>query len=161
MQTAAGPSTEIPGKPVQYYESQGLRNADLIISTADAQFQAGEIDYLQWVILVDQAMTIKSEHIQALEQLQCGCDRIIEVKQSVKALTMKKYIIICLHLWLLLTSCGSGDPKTGAAYGAGKHRFNQFNEQTVSFNAQQFKSVGIEVGTPQMEKISGTLSLAG
>lgn len=51
---------------LQYYENRGLKNAAVIISTADLQFQSGEIDYLQWVILVDQAITIKSEHINML-----------------------------------------------------------------------------------------------
>ncbi|UHG94786.1 CusA/CzcA family heavy metal efflux RND transporter [Spirosoma oryzicola] len=49
-----------------YYQSQGLRNADTIISTADQQFQGGEIDYLQWVILVGQAISIRNEYINAL-----------------------------------------------------------------------------------------------
>ncbi|HWV74046.1 MAG TPA: CusA/CzcA family heavy metal efflux RND transporter [Pseudosphingobacterium sp.] len=51
---------------LEYYENQGLSNADLIIATADQQFQAGEIDYLQWVILVDQAITIRNEYINML-----------------------------------------------------------------------------------------------
>ena len=51
---------------LQYYEEQALKNADLIVATADEQFQGGDIDYLQWVILADQAITIKSEHINVL-----------------------------------------------------------------------------------------------
>lgn len=65
------------GESLAYYESQGLKNAEMIIRTADQQFQEGEIDYLQWVILVDQAITIRNEHInvmssynQAVIQLQ-------------------------------------------------------------------------------------------
>lgn len=65
------------GESLAYYESQGLKNAEVIIRTADQQFQEGEIDYLQWVILVDQAITIRNEHInvmssynQAVIQLQ-------------------------------------------------------------------------------------------
>jgi len=49
-----------------YYETDALKNADLIIQTADEQFQGGDIDYLQWVILVDQSITIKNEYIGAL-----------------------------------------------------------------------------------------------
>ncbi len=49
-----------------YYEREGLKNSDLIIATADEQFRQGEIDYLQWVILVDQAITVKSEYIHVL-----------------------------------------------------------------------------------------------
>ena len=51
---------------LQYYEQQGLHNAALIITTADKQFQAGEIDYLQWVMLADQAIQIRNEHITML-----------------------------------------------------------------------------------------------
>ncbi|TDE14469.1 CusA/CzcA family heavy metal efflux RND transporter [Dyadobacter psychrotolerans] len=49
-----------------YYETDALKNAELIIKTADDQFQGGDIDYLQWVILVDQAITIKNEYVGAL-----------------------------------------------------------------------------------------------
>ncbi|MCE7059520.1 CusA/CzcA family heavy metal efflux RND transporter [Dyadobacter sp. CY343] len=51
---------------LDYFETQGLKNAEAIITTADEQFQAGEIDYLQWVILVNQSITIRSEYIQSL-----------------------------------------------------------------------------------------------
>jgi len=50
----------------QYYENEALQNAETIIITADRQFQEGEIDYLQWVVLIDQAITIKGEYIDAL-----------------------------------------------------------------------------------------------
>jgi len=48
---------------LHYYENKGLKNAGLIIHTADQQFQEGEIDYLQWVMLVDQAISIRNEYI--------------------------------------------------------------------------------------------------
>ncbi|MCF0052549.1 CusA/CzcA family heavy metal efflux RND transporter [Dyadobacter sp. LJ53] len=51
---------------LQYYEGQGLKNADVIITTADQQFQEGDIDFLQWAIVADQAITIKNEYINAL-----------------------------------------------------------------------------------------------
>ncbi|MCF2489246.1 CusA/CzcA family heavy metal efflux RND transporter [Dyadobacter sp. CY347] len=51
---------------LQYYEGQGLKNADVILTTADQQFQEGDIDFLQWAIVADQAITIKSEYINAL-----------------------------------------------------------------------------------------------
>ncbi|MBE9583578.1 CusA/CzcA family heavy metal efflux RND transporter [Mucilaginibacter sp. JRF] len=51
---------------VDYFEAKGLNNANTIISTADKQFVGGEIDYLQWVILIDQAINIKSEYLDAL-----------------------------------------------------------------------------------------------
>ncbi|GAB3934821.1 CusA/CzcA family heavy metal efflux RND transporter [Mucilaginibacter myungsuensis] len=51
---------------LNYYENQGNKNANLIISTADKQFGVGDINYLQWVILVDQAISIKSEYLETL-----------------------------------------------------------------------------------------------
>jgi cobalt-zinc-cadmium resistance protein CzcA len=55
------------GESLRYYQTQGLKNADVIITVADQQFEAGEINYLEWVILVDQAVTIKSEYLTVLE----------------------------------------------------------------------------------------------
>lgn len=54
------------GESLRYYQEQGLKNADVIITTADQQFREGEIDYLQWVILVGQAIGIKNEYLNAL-----------------------------------------------------------------------------------------------
>lgn len=51
---------------LRYYEEQGLPNADTIITVADSEFVAGEIDYLQWVILAGQSIAIKSEYVNAL-----------------------------------------------------------------------------------------------
>lgn len=51
---------------LNYYEQEGLEKASLIIHTANQQFQSGEIDYLQWVIVVNQAISIQSEYINTL-----------------------------------------------------------------------------------------------
>ena len=71
---------------------------------------------------------------------------------------MKSYIIICLSL-LLLASCKS-DPKNETAVTQEKPDSTNL-AQLVSFNSEQLKSVGIEVGTPQFENISGVLNLQG
>jgi len=62
---------------LSYYEGKGLANADLMIKTAGEQFSAGEIDYLQWVLLVNQAISVRTQYIdllagynQAMIQLQ-------------------------------------------------------------------------------------------
>lgn len=54
------------GESLHYYETQGLKNAETIVTTADQQFQEGEIDYLQWVILIDQAVSLRNEYINML-----------------------------------------------------------------------------------------------
>ena len=64
---------------LEYFENQALKNAELIISTADQQFQNGEIDYLQWVILVDQAITIKSEYINALNSYNMAVIQLLKL----------------------------------------------------------------------------------
>jgi cobalt-zinc-cadmium resistance protein CzcA len=65
---------------LRYYELQRLKNADLIIKTADQQFQAGEIDYLQWVLLVNQAITIKSEYIQLMNSYNLAVIDLMKLK---------------------------------------------------------------------------------
>lgn len=51
---------------LNYFEGQGLKNADMIIGTANKQFAGGDINYLQWVILVDQAINIRNEYLESL-----------------------------------------------------------------------------------------------
>ena len=41
---------------VNYYEDTALKNADIIIKTANLQFQNGEINYLEWVLLTNNAI---------------------------------------------------------------------------------------------------------
>jgi cobalt-zinc-cadmium resistance protein CzcA len=54
---------------VNYYESTALRNANIIANTANTQFSGGDINYLEWVLLMNQAITIRSEYIDALRNL--------------------------------------------------------------------------------------------
>jgi cobalt-zinc-cadmium resistance protein CzcA len=51
---------------LDYYQGTGLGNSNIIINTADKQFAGGEINYLQWVILVDQAISIRNEYLDML-----------------------------------------------------------------------------------------------
>lgn len=53
---------------VNDYKEKQLPNAELIFKTAKAQFAAGEIDYLQWIMLNNQAISIKSNYLEALNQ---------------------------------------------------------------------------------------------
>lgn len=54
---------------VQYYEHSGIPNAALITQTANQQFANGEINYLQWVQLINQATAIRSESVEAVRNL--------------------------------------------------------------------------------------------
>ncbi len=51
------------------YETEYLKNVTLIQSTADRQFFAGEINYLEYVQLINQAITIQSGYLDLLHQL--------------------------------------------------------------------------------------------
>jgi heavy metal efflux system protein len=54
---------------VNYFENTALKNAALIVETANKQFINGDINYLDWVILVNQSIAIQSNHLDALKML--------------------------------------------------------------------------------------------
>jgi cobalt-zinc-cadmium resistance protein CzcA len=54
---------------VKYFEDTGLKNAALIIQTATTQFINGEINYLDFVMLTNQAVAIQSNYIEAVKAL--------------------------------------------------------------------------------------------
>ena len=56
-------------RTVNYFETVALKNADIIIQTADIQFKNGEINYLDWVILTNNAVGIQSQYIDAVRNL--------------------------------------------------------------------------------------------
>lgn len=56
-------------KAVEYYERQGLKNASLIRETANKQLAAGEINYLEWVLLNNQTVQIQSAYLDAIRAL--------------------------------------------------------------------------------------------
>lgn len=51
---------------VVYFENTALENARTIKTTANKQFLNGAINYLEWVLLMNQAISIQSEYIEAL-----------------------------------------------------------------------------------------------
>lgn len=51
---------------VEYYETEGLKNAETITQTANQQLQAGDINYLDWVMLTNQVVMIQNNYIEAL-----------------------------------------------------------------------------------------------
>ena len=54
---------------INYYEGTALKNAETIINIANLQFKNGEINYLEWVLLTNNAIAIQSEYINAIKQL--------------------------------------------------------------------------------------------
>ena len=54
---------------LNYFETRALKNAQLILETANKQFVSGEIDYLDWVLLTNQAIFIQSGYLDAVKNL--------------------------------------------------------------------------------------------
>ncbi len=54
---------------VKYFENNALQNATTIIKTANQQFANGEINYLEWTMLVNNAATIQSNYVDAVKDL--------------------------------------------------------------------------------------------
>jgi cobalt-zinc-cadmium resistance protein CzcA len=51
---------------VNYYESQAVPEADLIIDQASKSYKAGALDYLDFVLTLNRALTIKQNYLDAL-----------------------------------------------------------------------------------------------
>ncbi|CAN5466715.1 hypothetical protein BH11BAC5_BH11BAC5_39000 [soil metagenome] len=54
---------------VRYFETEALKNASLIINTANQQLANGNINYLEWVQLVNQSVIVKSDYTEAIKNL--------------------------------------------------------------------------------------------
>lgn len=51
---------------LQYYEQTGLQQAELIISSSRLSFQNGEISYLEWTALMNNAVSIQLNYLDAV-----------------------------------------------------------------------------------------------
>jgi heavy metal efflux system protein len=54
---------------VQYFENTALKNAQLITTTANLQLANGNINYLEWVQVTSQAITLKNDYTEAVKNL--------------------------------------------------------------------------------------------
>ncbi len=63
------PAYERALKAVAYYEASGLKNADAILDAATLRFGQGEIDYLEYTLLLNRAITIRSAYYDELQKL--------------------------------------------------------------------------------------------
>ncbi|MDE3253203.1 MAG: CusA/CzcA family heavy metal efflux RND transporter, partial [Bacteroidota bacterium] len=52
---------------VSYFELEALPNAKTLEETANRQLSSGEINYLEWVMLTNQAIQIRSNYLDALQ----------------------------------------------------------------------------------------------
>lgn len=53
---------------LSYYQANTLQYANAIIETANAQFARGEISYIEWTVLLNQSIGIKSEYTDLVNQ---------------------------------------------------------------------------------------------
>ena len=51
---------------VDYYEKQAVPEADLIIEQATRSYKAGALDYLEYVLTLNRALTIRQNYLEAL-----------------------------------------------------------------------------------------------
>ena len=61
---------------VSYYQNTGLQNSESILKTANNQYFNGEINYLEWTLLITQALEIQNKYVDKLKDLN---DKIIEL----------------------------------------------------------------------------------
>ncbi len=61
---------------LNYFEGSALKNASDILKTASIQLQNGQINYLEWTLLVNNAITIKSDYLDVIKSLN---DCIIKI----------------------------------------------------------------------------------
>lgn len=54
---------------IENYEQKQLPKAKTILDVSEKQFNTGNIDYLQWVVLINQAVKIQSDYTEALDNL--------------------------------------------------------------------------------------------
>ena len=54
---------------VKTYEAGLLNNTETIFKIANEQYLNGEINYLEWVMVVNQAVSVKSNYVDAVQQL--------------------------------------------------------------------------------------------
>jgi cobalt-zinc-cadmium efflux system outer membrane protein len=63
-----------------YYLTKGLANAETILKTANQLFYEGEINYLEWSILVNQSLEIKNKYIDNQKNINANSIEINSLK---------------------------------------------------------------------------------
>jgi heavy metal efflux system protein len=58
---------------VDFYEKQAVPEADLIIQQANLSYKAGAVDYLEYVLILNRALAIRQNYLEALN----NCNQII------------------------------------------------------------------------------------
>jgi cobalt-zinc-cadmium resistance protein CzcA len=61
---------------IKWYEDSALKTSQTISTTADKQFINGDINYLEWVMLINQAVNIRSQYIDAVKNLNDAINQL-------------------------------------------------------------------------------------
>lgn len=64
-------------KTINYYEVQALKNVGLLTKAANDKFINGDINYMEWVMIINQSTEIQSNYIEAVRN---GNETIINLK---------------------------------------------------------------------------------
>ncbi|MFM9944252.1 MAG: TolC family protein, partial [Bacteroidia bacterium] len=56
-------------RTVTSYENTSLKRVEIITKAASQQFANGEINYLEWTMLINNAISIQSSYIDAIQEL--------------------------------------------------------------------------------------------
>ncbi len=65
---------------IYYYQETALKNAQKIAETADLQYMNGNINYLEWILLINQSINIQSDYIESLRSRNMA---IIEINSFI------------------------------------------------------------------------------
>jgi cobalt-zinc-cadmium resistance protein CzcA len=68
---------------VDYYEKQAVPEADLIIEQATLSYRAGALDYLDYVITLNRALTIRQNYLEALNNFNQTIISIESIKGKI------------------------------------------------------------------------------
>ena len=66
---------------IDYYEAKALKSVGLVTKAANDKFINGDINYLEWVMLINQNTEIQSNYIEAVRKLN---NSIIELNSLTK-----------------------------------------------------------------------------
>ncbi|MDE5527325.1 TolC family protein [Elizabethkingia meningoseptica] len=69
-------------KETDYFQHDGLKNAEVILKTANLQFYNGEINYLDYVLLVNQALDIRNRGIDSVKKLNDAVTEMNALQQT-------------------------------------------------------------------------------
>ncbi len=68
-------------KSIEYYNNKGLINSEKIISIAEKQYLNGEINYLQWAMLINQSIEIENNYLNTVKNINDISIELLNLKQ--------------------------------------------------------------------------------